>query len=524
MAYTQVTLPPIPGGLNLRDQPDHVDPQYAIDLSNIAYGERGIVGPRNGYGAWSAVVPGSGPYTTLAPFQTTGGTKQILAGDATQIRAIDSSGAIVSTAQAFAGRHSVARFGGPTLEAGFVASEANSTLIYWNGAAWTLAPAFTLNGGANPNGKLVAVTPWDNRLVNANFSGATQGSNKSSVRFSKEGDPLSWNSALWFEDLSPGDGEQITAMIAWRESRFVFKETKFFRFYGTTSDAAGNPTFDYVTINTGIGCVGPKAVCANSDYLYFVSPRGVYRTKGGEPEYVSDLIEPLFMGALPDAYLGNKINRSYLDKINMHAAAERIYISVPTGSSSTCDSIIVHSPNEKWWTVWALPSQAMCGVPNANAEDQLLICPSSLIKLCSAAYTDDQGTPISSRLKFAFNDFGDPSIKVVRECKVWGKGKIRFSLAKDFSDSLNAKVIDWSTGTTDLWGDGTGSDTWGDGTGPDLWSTPPAVTPALFRNAVRGTFFSVQIQDVNGASWQLDRVTHNLRGKLTPSKTRVDVA
>lgn len=56
-----------------------------------------------------------------------------------------------------------------------------------------------------------------------------------------------------YVDLTPGDGEPIMGMIAWRGYLFVFKQSKFFRFSSTTTDSTGNPVFNYDTVDTGIG-------------------------------------------------------------------------------------------------------------------------------------------------------------------------------------------------------------------------------------------------------------------------------
>jgi hypothetical protein len=59
------------------------------------------------------------------------------------------------------------------------------------------------------------------------------------------------------------------AVIAWSRYLFVFKESKFFRFYGTSTGAGGTPVFNYETVDTGIGlaapgrCARPATACTS---------------------------------------------------------------------------------------------------------------------------------------------------------------------------------------------------------------------------------------------------------------------
>ena len=515
MGYQEVAYPKIPGGLNLRDQPDHVDPGFAIDLNNILFHDRGVITPRYGYGEFSAQTPATGEFTALHNFTKADGTKQIIAGDSTQIRVISAAGALVDSAQAFVGDHSIVSFGGPTATSVYVASSTNLGPKKWNGTAWS-TPTF---GGDYPDGKYLAVTPWDNRMVSANFGGSVQGDNRSSVRFSEAGDPETWDSTYWFEDLTPGDGEQITGMIVWRNQLFVFKETKFYRFYGTTLDSVGNPTFEYTTIDTGVGLVGPKAVCANRDGVYFVDKRGVYKTTGQEPQYISDIIEPLFVGNVPSGYRGGAISRDALAGCIAFAQRERLYFSVPTNYSLSNNAILVYSPNDNWWSVWDLTAQAICGTPDDNDQDQFLFSSGDTIKRYAQAFTtdDDGNLPIIARLHWANVDYGINDVKVVREIKLWGKGALQFGVSKDFeSNHENLKPVTFGIGSDlvpDTWGAGAGPDVWSDGSdSSDVWSGTTPINSWLYREAIRGTFFGLHVHsDGDGSPWQLDRITVHMR-------------
>lgn len=124
--------------------------------------------------------------------------------------------------------------------------------------------------------RVVAVSPWEPRLVIAG------------------GDRVSFsniNSAVFgadnYVDVGPGDGEKISAMVAWGNSLMVFKESRFFVFYGTSQDADGEPVFDYRTV-TSPGCdPAPRgaggAAAAGERGVYYIDPYGTMRLTTGGP-------------------------------------------------------------------------------------------------------------------------------------------------------------------------------------------------------------------------------------------------
>jgi hypothetical protein len=56
-------------------------------------------------------------------------------------------------------------------------------------------------------------------------------------------------------DLTPNDGEVITEWRVGAATLFVFKQTKFFVFYGNSTDGSGNPVFNYRSVDLGVGAV-----------------------------------------------------------------------------------------------------------------------------------------------------------------------------------------------------------------------------------------------------------------------------
>ena len=277
------------GGLNLRDGVDVVEASQAIDAMNVLFSTRGAVGQRSGYAKFTT-AEGTNRYDSLSAFYKSDGTKQIIAGAGNRLEALTSVGGIsASTSAPSANPHFFQRFGGPTGEHIYIANGVDA-LRRWDGTSFT-SPTFS---GTTPNGKFLGLSSTDNRLVNARFVGTVAGMNPSTVRFSMEGDPLTWQ-ATHYEDLTPGDGEEITGIASWRDLIFVFKQSKFFVFYGQSVDDDGDPVFNYRPVDAGVGLVSPRALAVSEQGVYFLDRTGLYFTAGGRPERVSDIVESLLV-------------------------------------------------------------------------------------------------------------------------------------------------------------------------------------------------------------------------------------
>jgi hypothetical protein len=458
LAGPQIVQWPGFSGLNLRDEPNQIDPTQALDLLNVTLIERGGVKSRDGYAKFTSPALTNRP-DSLAAFYTIAGTTQLVVGNGNRLDALSTAGASVANVATTASPHFFARFGGPTAELMFIAN-GTDTLRQWNGTAFS-TPAF---GGTTPTGRFVAVTPWDNRLVNARFTGATLGANPSTVV------PTTFTAAT-FVDRTPGDGEQIMAVIAWSRYLFVFKESKFFRFYGTSTGAGGTPVFNFETVDTGIGLAAPRAVCAARDGVYFLSRTGVYRTAGTSVEPVSSLLDP-----------NNRV--------------------------------LVYDPRYQWWSLYDMPAAAMAPFRVSTQSDLMFAYASGTndVGRHAPGQATDAGAAFPSRWRSGGWDMGDPHVKTVRRTVAWGKGRVRLGLRSDFGGGLSVSTVDFQAGS-DLWADGTNAaDKWADGTNPaDVWADGRLLTPRVNSQAVRGTVFSVDLANVDSTPWALYRLAERLR-------------
>lgn len=507
MALKAVAFPGFSGGLNLRDQPNQVDPSQAIDLLNVTLVEREGIRSRDGYSKFTASALTNQP-DSLAAYYTTSGTAQLVVGNGNRLDALNTSGTSVANVATTASPHYFTRFGGPTAELLFIANGTDS-VRQWNAAAFS-TPAYT---GTAPTGRFVAVTPWDNRLINARRSGVVAGNSPSTVFFSDAGVPTTFG-ANNYVDLTPGDGEAIMGIVAWERYVFVFKETKFFRFYGTSTGAAGTPVFNYEGVDNGVGLVSSRALCAARDGVYFLGRNGVYRTTGSRAELVSPTLDPFFAGVQPDFMVSQPINLGALTACAMTAHREQIYLAVPVGTSSTNTRLFVYDPRYQNWTLYDIPAAALASFRPSTSQDLLFAYAATTkdVGKHTTGLTTDAGSTIASRWSSGWWDLGTQGPKTVRETVSWGKGAIRMGIGVNFRSAANTQPITFSVGT-DTWGDGTSSaDKWADGTNAsDTWASGVRIAPKVNRASARGSVLSVQLQNLDATAWSVYRLTMRLR-------------
>lgn len=224
-------------------------------------------------------------------------------------------------------------------------------LTYTGVATWT----FPEVGTGRP--RWLTVSPTDNRLVAARFTDATwspTGANGSvsAVFFSDPGAPETWTASNWVA-LRPGDGEEITALVTWRDSVVAFKETACFVFYGTSTLSSGIAQFNYRPL-TLPGKLQSNVV-VGPDGMYFCTAEGVWVCDGIRFRKVSGAIEGVFnFGIQNTAYQPGSMMTT--DAINglpfwLSCARDRLYLNYdPVGSTwmtlvydTTLDAWLRHS-------------------------------------------------------------------------------------------------------------------------------------------------------------------------------------
>jgi hypothetical protein len=552
------------GGLNLRDKSDAVGDKEAIDLLNVTFTERGAIRQREGY---SDLTPAdlTNRVDSMAAHYTTAGARQLMLGAGTRIDVANQVGAGVGAVAGLSGGPwNFAQFGDPTRELVYCGNGLDP-LVRWDGAGFALGTGLaTVNGvgAAMPKAGAIAVTGStpgassgtnaSNRLVATAYGTQTTGgpggtqSTPSRVHFSNAGQPEVWETdgdpgipgtraprGRNFIDLTPGDGEYITASVTWKELVFIFKQTKFFVLWGEGQGADGTPTFQVREVVNSVGLASAQAVTVGRDGVYFMNRRGVYRTTGENPVLLSDIVSPMWMQD-PDPYFRSlPINLAALDRARALWMMERFYLAVPTGSATENDRLLVYDTQHNWWSLYDVPASALAmfrsgSLPELHFGYAGPTLPARVGHLVLGA-TNDRGAVISSRWRSGWSDYGTTEVKTIRESKLWGTGNVVVSFSTDFYRNFR-------TATDARFGPAGSSWTYGELTARGgLYSTLASdfttyaaltakttatsiIEDAMVRVAMRGMVFSTQFANSpNSPSWALHRVSRHLREVRAPS-------
>jgi hypothetical protein len=554
--YNQIAFKDFSGGLNLRDKSDAVGEKEAIDLLNVTFTERGAVRQRDGY---DDLTPAdlTNRVDSLSPFYKTDGTRQLVAGCGTRLEALNVAGAVVQSLAGLAGGPwQFLRFGAPGTETLYAANGAD-TPRKWDGTTWT-APTATVNGvagGAMPRAGALAIT--------ASVPGQTSGSNATNrmlatafgTQSSAGPGGFATNPLRWFisnpgqpevfetdgsvspirgknfGDLTPGDGEQIMAAVTWRELIFIFKESKFFVLWGESANTDGTPIMNFREVVNSIGLASKMAVAVGRDGVYFFNRMGVYRTTGGNPELISDIIRPLWTGDPEVYYRGSPINLNQLGLVRMAWHAEQIFVAIPTGSSAFNDRLLVYDVGHQWWTVYDIAASALAGFRRADRNELHHGYATGPPRVGHRSYGADldRGAPMVSRWRSGWTDYGASQQTTVRETRVWGSGAVNVDFSVDFFRDargsqqalFGARGSSWTYDRLTQRGGTYAQLTNAYTTYATLatnTSLAPTVEQSLIRYAVRGTVFSTQFAN-NPAekSWSVHRVARHVREIREPS-------
>lgn len=443
-------------GLDLSRDPQEVGWQGAVDVLNVDLDRRGRLRSRDGS---ATVYTEASPDTGNFGLASYAGATLVVAmfGDPC-LRAVSTAGTSLATyvpAGGVAGPDwSFAHVGTPAATY-LYCCESSQELAVYDGSTFALA------GGATYTPTCIGIQPNDNRLV--------LGTN-SRVRFSNAGAPETFT-ADDYVDVTPGDGEQVRNIVSWQNLTFAFKQSKFFVFYGNSTDSTGGTVFNYRTVDSGIGAEDVGGVVAGPDGVYIFAQDGVYVTTGGPPKRASRKLDALFgLGSAP--YWQGSTTRASQPRMAWYRG--RLHCTLmATGT-------FVWEPETDTWTSWSMTSRGLTVIDDVLyfADDSDRIC-----KIDSSVATD-LGAAMTSRYRAGFGDLGTPGAeKVVREWMVEGYGAPTLKVA------VNDGSLDAGAAVT--------------------LGTSPAVDQGRRRAAVKGRNFSWQLGATT--AWSANRlVAHTL--------------
>jgi hypothetical protein len=488
MSYQSFPYIGLGRGLNLRDKPDAVDQQECIDAMNVQFSERGAVLTRAGYDQ----VVGSA-ITGLTSFENTSGSKRLLAIVGSNLVAYTTGGTSVTT--------TALTNSSTPMDSARIGTPGNEYLYLSNGTDFRRFNGTAFSTPANmPKGQVLTVQATDNRLVSTGFLGATDGpsgatSSPSHVYFSNAGDPETWDANNYVQ-LTPGDGERIIGAIAWQGLTFIFKETKFFIFYGNSVDAGGDPVFNYRPVEAHAGLASRQGLTKTDAGVFFVAEEGIYLTTGAAPTKISDKVDPLFEGGASSFYTGGII--SDLSTVSLTNYQHRLYMAF---TSVDGQRVLVSDPPAGWMSLYDLPAKYV------HAFDGDLYFGNTALHRHNGSIQDDNGAPIKAHWRSGWTDFGSPDVKAMRATKLWGAGDVFIARQEDFKDSLgNEELLAFTTTAAPQWND----EEWN----ISQWAAAASLTPKQTRRAVRGTTFSTNLR--GEAPWAVHRLDHLIRQVRQP--------
>lgn len=473
------------GGLDLVSSPDE---SACIDLSNVDFGDHGVLRSRPGLSKLNAVANASDFQDAQVWARPLNGAI-IIASDSTHLRAYSLGGVVGNSSAGTNQTLSIASLGtgaaGPYL---YIGGSNGGAIRRFDGTNFS-SPA------GMPNASFVAVQSPDNRLVAASTNTTTQ---RSRVEFSNAGDPETWD-ADDFVDLYPNDGEQINGVASYKNQTYVFKDGRYFLFYGNSVDAVGGTVFNFHPVD-GIGAER-GSVTAGPDGVYFVARDGIYLAQGVSYRKISAPLDPLFAAGLP----GTGFFTTAARVVPQSAVFQRpvvwgTRVLFPLKISSSSHVTFVYYSDTGQWSMWdfnaafpqasdtdALRPIGVLPADSSNASTPLWVYRSAgdhIYKTDSSA-DDDDGTTIASHYRTGFSDLGYPGReKDIDSTRMWGTGTVAVAGSRDFGS------LDTATNVT--------------------LGTSPAVAAGLHNKQKTGELSSYKFSSVSGGAWTLHRYAHLL--------------
>jgi hypothetical protein len=218
------------------------------------------------------------------------------------------------------------------------------------------------------------------------------------VHFSDALAPETW-SANNYVYLTPGDNEDIQGIVTWKNHLYVFKSSRFFDFYGNSTDGTGQPVFNYREVDGAglaapLGSQQPRTACSSSTAAASTSRRAAAAAHQ-RPD------RPAVLRRRQDVYQAGIINPSALGQASMAWFATASTSACRLGSATTNSHTLVYDPERQQWTLWNIPMGDMSA--NGQQPARLLFTyaqgTNDIGQYAQNAYTDDAGTAITSRYR-----------------------------------------------------------------------------------------------------------------------------
>lgn len=181
--------------------------------------------------------------------------------------------------------------------------------------------------------------------------------NPSLVRASRNSDPESYDGVQGLIEIDVNDGQAIRSAFVIRNNLYFVKERSL---YVTADNGTTEPAFwDVEQVSSFTGTPSVHGVGMGEDWAVIASRAGLYLFNGGEPQKLSQEIQPTW----------DAINWQYGSTIwvTVDAQHKRIYVGVPMGSATVPNEILVLDYTEGFgdplWLASSAPGNARKWAP-----------------------------------------------------------------------------------------------------------------------------------------------------------------
>lgn len=177
-----------------------------------------------------------------------------------------------------------------------------------------------------------------------------EAANPNRLRFSKQFRPEEWP-ILNSIDVSPDDGDMITAIVDFFDQLVIFKRQSIYIL-------SGNNETDFVLqraqTDSRVGALSNRTAVVLDNVVAFLSERGIYAFDGLRTQYISQALEGLFDTNNPNTSLRFNWSQEAITVASNYKNKSRnwYFLSIPTDSSFTNNLILVFDYVLKNWTIF----------------------------------------------------------------------------------------------------------------------------------------------------------------------------
>ncbi len=273
----------------------------------------------------------------------------------------------------------------------------DNTLHYWDRASTTLNSCLTDAGVAVPHGNVLR---WHkNHMFTCNNVTVSGTAYPNRLYWSAMGDADTWDTTNDFINV-PGNGPLIT-MVDLGDALMLFKERgiQYLEGWGDTDWRITASASNVANLDEQVGTVSPKGAVRVGNEVWFMDEEANIRrvNRTDFDAFRRDIVSSKIKSTLAT------INKSYLSIVSAWTHDDKVYFSVPTGSSTVNDTVLVfdliaakRTGEEAWTTYTGWSIDFFMSYP-VNDVYMLHMADGAGKKVYQHTGKDDDGTAINAQ-------------------------------------------------------------------------------------------------------------------------------